>query len=257
MPNEEKHALQSVPRSILAGARQHYEDGLHYRDRYASRTEDIRYYLARAKGRRSVLEYGCGTGRLTLPLARAGLRVTAVDPSVSMLEQLRRDLCGESPELQRRVRVHCADMRTFSSRRRFDLVVLAFHTFCHLYSHQDIEGFLSLAYRHLAPGGELTFDLPMPHVDMEGYDPVAQVHVMTISGADGEPQLLTQRLFHAQELLMHLHFAGFERCRIRADFGAKRITQDTDIMVCSATKPKSSGVSFSDTSKVTSRGKRC
>ena len=72
------------------GALSHYVDVAAYQRRYATRAEDVAYYvrLSRKAGG-EVLEYGCGNGRVTLALARAGVHVTGVDASRFMLEDLR------------------------------------------------------------------------------------------------------------------------------------------------------------------------
>src|SRR5436190_16404629 len=52
---------------------------------------DVRFWqdmAARANG--PVLELGCGTGRVTLPIARTGARIVGVDRSAGMLEYARR-----------------------------------------------------------------------------------------------------------------------------------------------------------------------
>src|ERR1700730_18691528 len=59
--------------------------------------DDVGLYLGfaqHAKGR--ILELGCGTGRLLLPLAEAGFALTGVDRSAAMLEQARDRLVEES-----------------------------------------------------------------------------------------------------------------------------------------------------------------
>lgn len=229
--------VQAAAPAIQVGASDHYRDGEHYARRYAARTEDVDYYLRLAQRRERILEFGCGTGRLTVPLAQAGHRVTAVDPAPSMLSVLSRTLEGEAASVHRRVRIVPEDMRTFRTNQRFDLIILAFHTFCHLYSHEDVSGFLGLAFQHLAPGGLLAFDLPMPRIDMLGYDPIAQVRVTMMDGPSG-PQVLTQRLYFPQEVLMHLHYAGFRSCRLRSDYGSAPVTLETDIIGVIGRKPR-------------------
>lgn len=217
------------------GAVEHYEDASSYDRRYEARSEDVDFYKRRAKGK-SVLEYGAGTGRVTLPLARAGSSVMAVDVSEPMLDLLRERVAAEAKATQKRVVIKKGDMRTFATSRRFDLVIAGFHTLCHLYSIDDIRTFLKQAYRHLAPGGHLEFDLPLPRIDVPGYDPLAQVRVTEVDGESG-PQLLTQRWYQPQEICMHLHYAGFLRIRLGADFTFEKLQPETSIFVVSAQKP--------------------
>lgn len=229
----------SSPKAFVlnAGAVEHYRDPAHYDRLYEARTEDRDFYLARARKARSILEYGAGTGRLTLPLLHAGKVVTAVDTSRAMLDALVRRAETTAPEARSRLRVRCADMRTFSTRSRYDQIIVGFNALGHLYSHRDVSTFFARAIRHLAPGGELLADLPLPHLDMPGYDGAAQVMVTEMDGARG-PELLTLRLFQPQELRMHLDYAGFERVTLLGDFEQGALDGDSEVMVLSARKPR-------------------
>ena len=71
-----------------------------------------RKIAASATGSGPILELGCGTGRVLLPLARAGFEITGLDLSTAMLERCRAALRSEPPELHDRVRLAVADMAT-------------------------------------------------------------------------------------------------------------------------------------------------
>jgi len=227
------------PKSLAlnAGAVDHYQDPTNYDRLYGARTEDRDFYLRRAQGMRSILEYGAGNGRLTLPLLVAGKQVCAVDVSRAMLDALSARVEALPGSARKRLESHLADMRTFSTRRRFDQVIVGFHALGHLYSHSDVATFFERAHRHLLPDGELLLDLPLPNLDLPGYDGAAQVMVSEMDGAGG-PELLTLRLFQPQELCMHLHYAGFERVRLYGDFEGGALEADSEVMVLSARKPK-------------------
>ena len=79
-----------------------------------------------------LLELGCGTGRVLLPLARAGHEVTGIDLAPHMLGRCRAKLKGESGEVRDRVTLREADMAAFDLGRRFAQVYCAFGTFHHL-----------------------------------------------------------------------------------------------------------------------------
>jgi len=222
---------------LNAGAVEHYQDPAHYDRLYEARTEDRDFYLGRARSVATILEYGAGTGRLTVPLLLAGKSVTAVDTSQPMLDALRRRVQATDPRAVARLSMRAADMRSFSTRRRFDQVIVGFHAFGHLYSHRDVASFLEHARRHLVPGGELLLDLPLPHLDMPGYDGAAQVMVAEMDGARG-PELLTLRLFQPQELLMHVHYAGFAAAELWGDFQGSGLDGDSEVVVLSARKPR-------------------
>lgn len=218
------------------GAIEHYRNFAAYDRRYEGRSEDIAFYRRWSAASPSVLEYGAGTGRLTLPLAENGCSVTAVDLSETMLAGLRNRLLSVEPAVRRRVKTKLADMRTFRTAARYERVIVGFHTFCHLYHRADVIGFLDRVFTHLLPGGRLAFDVPVPRIDAAGYDALSQVCVTEMDGEEG-PELLTQRWYQPQELRMHLLCAGFERVRFFGDFRFQPPNEDTDFLVVEAQRP--------------------
>ncbi|HSN97035.1 MAG TPA: class I SAM-dependent methyltransferase, partial [Candidatus Nanopelagicales bacterium] len=99
-------------RELEAGTTAHYEDPAYYAQSYAARSEDISYYVEQAVARGGpVLEYGCGNGRISIPIAHAGVRVTGVDRSAPMLGDLKARLRTEAPAVAGRITVHRGDMR--------------------------------------------------------------------------------------------------------------------------------------------------
>lgn len=106
-----------------------------------------------------VLELGCGTGRVAIPLAEAGFEVVGLDLSAPMLaiaDAKRRSLPSD---VRRRVRFVEADMRDFRLRRRFGLAFAAFRAFQHLLEPADQRAALAAVRRHLRPGGLLVLDV--------------------------------------------------------------------------------------------------
>ena len=124
--------------------------------------EDVELVLSLAEGSGQVLELGCGTGRLLLPLAQAGHQVTGVDCSLAMLQRARRRIHGEGPEIARRINLLCADMTDFSlAGEPFDLAILSYNTFMHLDAASVLQACRNIK-RHLAPGGYLFIDIVNP-----------------------------------------------------------------------------------------------
>lgn len=222
------------------GALSHYVDVAAYQRRYATRAEDVACYvrLSRRAGG-EVLEYGCGNGRVTLALARAGVRVTGVDASRFMLDDLKQRLEHEPTSVRRLVRLVLGDMRTQRLSRRFQLVIMPFNVFGHLYERRDIERVLARVRQHLLPGGRLVFDVYMPRFEelageLPGYhyEPLSQI--LTVHFADEPPSVLSQRQYFPEELRMLLGYNGFHRVRLRADFSDRPLDEDTQSILVSA-----------------------
>src|SRR3569832_1712745 len=132
-------------------------------DLVASRDEAMeRFYVeAAAANGRSVLELACGTGRLTIPVAKAGLDVVGIDLSPAMLTRANQAAAEHGVTVE----THLSDMRDFDlAGRRFDTVLIAANSIAHLLTAEDFSGFFASVRRHLAPGGQLLFDCFVPSI---------------------------------------------------------------------------------------------
>lgn len=129
---------------------------------YAGRA-DVTFWVdaAHASGG-PVLELGCGTGRILLPTARAGIGITGLDNSQRMLGVLRQRLAAESAETQARVRLVEGDMRCFDLGEAFALITMPFRPFQHLLAVEDQVACLTSVRRHLRQDGRLILDLFNP-----------------------------------------------------------------------------------------------
>ncbi|KYG98884.1 class I SAM-dependent methyltransferase [Bradyrhizobium sp. DOA1] len=128
-----------------------------------------RFYveIAREGGNR-VLDLACGSGRLTIPLAQAGLEVVGADLSPAMLESARNQARAHAVEpgfVQ-------ADMRDFDlGGRTFETIIVAMNSVLHLHSLDDFKGFFGSVGRHLSPNGRLVFDAFLPDIALLNADP--------------------------------------------------------------------------------------
>ncbi len=111
--------------------------------------------LAAAQGE-AVLELGCGTGRVTIELARAGFIVFGLDQDAQMLALLQDQF---NPEIATRCHIFQADMGAFHLGRRFGLILLPCNTLSAL-SSETRHSTLALVRRHLSPGGLFAASLP-------------------------------------------------------------------------------------------------
>jgi SAM-dependent methyltransferase len=111
----------------------------------------------------SVLDAGCGTGRVAVELARRGLDVTGVDLDGSMLEVAR----SKAPDL----RWVLADLSDVDLGRTFDVVVLAGNVMIFLAPGTEADVVANLA-RHVGPGGFLVagFSLERGRLGLAAYD---------------------------------------------------------------------------------------
>jgi ubiquinone/menaquinone biosynthesis C-methylase UbiE len=133
---------------------------------YSYVRDDIPFYVDEALAAGGpVLELGCGTGRVTIPIAAAGVDITGVDSSPAMLDIARRKVPA-LPQDTRPALVE-GDMRALDlDGRQFQLVIIPFRGFLALMTVEDQMSALSSISTHLAPGGKLVFDVFVPDLDM-------------------------------------------------------------------------------------------
>ena len=186
-----------------------------------------------------VLELGCGSGRITRPLARAGIDIVGLDTSPAMLA-LARD--GEEND-PTGARFLPGDMRDIDVDQTFGFVFAPTQCFQHLLTRVDVERCLAAVAEHLEPGGALLIQafVPSPAILAKSPDEWSPTRA-SITDGDGEPLVaelcsayepasqilssiyrigygpgrwthelrLTMRQFFPQELDTLLHYNGYE-----------------------------------------------
>ncbi len=138
-----------------------------YYDANPAAPKDLPFYQSRLGGPRStILELGCGTGRVLLPLAQSCAYIYGIDVSETMLELCREKLraagVGED-----RAAVHAADICAFSLERKFDLVIAPFRVLQNLETDAQVDGLLDCVRAQLAPGGRCILNVFRPIRDAE------------------------------------------------------------------------------------------
>jgi SAM-dependent methyltransferase len=134
---------------------------------------DISFYVdAASESGGPVLELGCGTGRVLIPTAHAGIAITGLDLSPGMLDVCRQRLADEPAEVQSRAQLVHSSMTDFRLGRTFRLVTIPFRPFQHLLTVADQLACLACIRRHLAPDGSLVFDLFNPSLDAIVNNPI-------------------------------------------------------------------------------------
>lgn len=128
---------------------------------------DVEFFLGLAKDAEAaghpVLELATGTGRVAIPLARAGVRVVGLDASKEMLAQA----AEKSSDLDN-VRWVEGDMRAFDLPEKFGLVLIPFRSFQHLLTVKDQIGCLESIHGHLVPSGRLAINIFNPDLVIMG-----------------------------------------------------------------------------------------
>ena len=128
--------------------------------------DDIGFYVKRATSVRGpVVELGVGTGRVAIPIARAGQDVIGVDTSSAMLTEGARRAAVEG--VAEKIRFVEGDMRTFVAEPAGELVIIPFRGFQHLLSVDDQLAALTSIRRSLVPGGLLVLNLVLPDPEIQ------------------------------------------------------------------------------------------
>ncbi len=101
-----------------------------------------------------VLDLACGSGRLSLALARLGHTVTGLDASRPIIERVQ----AEATRAGKSVELICQDMRHLAFDARFDFVLSFLHSFGYFRDEENL-GVLRGVQSSLKPGGRLLIDL--------------------------------------------------------------------------------------------------
>jgi len=245
---------------------------------HSSLTKDVSFVmrLAHTFGG-PVLELGCGTGRVALPLVRAGFNITGIDNSLPMLNRARSLLALEPEEVQARVELIEADMTAFElpgHTEAFRLAVVSHNTWMHL-PKRAMSSALQRIGRYLGPGSRLFLDLMNPFViamasdsdsltrERQFIDPKTGDHVFQYSlhkhdaanqvlhvtwvvetqladGAPGErisAEMDYHYLFPHQAELM-LNRAGYRLLRLSGNYEDEAFTETSERLLVLAGRPQ-------------------
>lgn len=264
---------------IDAGSREHYSDAALYDYEYRRRRADVTFYRELAKKRLGtsggrILELGAGSGRVTVPLARDGHQVVALDQSRPMLERLRARADKLASSAAARITPLEGELCTFTAPGTFPLVIAAFNVLEHLYTRGELDACLQRVAAHLAPGGAFAFDVQLPDLAWlirdpvkrwaktrftdpttgramfystnHDYDPISQVVVIRLyyEPVDGRGPSkivkLTQRKYFPAELEALIAHAGFRVVGRYGDFFWAPLdgAAESQVLVCERAKPR-------------------
>ena len=209
-----------------------------YDGQFPRKNEDFPFYKKWClKTGGPILELCCGTGRLTIPLAQAGVDIAGLDMTPVMLNQakIKRNAKGLDINLIK------GDMRRFKLGRKFKLIFIPFNSIQNTYALKDIENIFTRVKEHLTSDGVFILDIFNPSIkilsrsgapskiierfilqdgrkviikEKHFYDVAAQINRVTwqytINGKIMPPQRLDMRCFFPQEMDALLKYNGFE-----------------------------------------------
>jgi len=168
---------------------------------------EIDFWVARARESGGpVLELACGTGRVSWPIARAGMDIVGIDLGPAMLEQAERKRAGEPADVARRARFVPGDMKRFDLGESFALAIIPFRAFQSLLDAEQQREALGTISRHLRPGGRLIIDIFDSRLDLlldERFKPRREIpafrhsrtgHTITIDVLERRNDHVRQRL---------------------------------------------------------------
>ena len=196
----------------------------------------------------SALEFAVGTGRVALPLAARGVRVTGIDLSQAMVARLRAKPGGDEAALP----VTIGDIATtrVDGAGSFALVFLVFNTITNLTTQDaQVECFRNAAY-HLAPGGVFVvetfiprlrwlppgqrfvpFDVSQPHIGIDEYDVANQIvisHHTSFREGTVDRTATPFRYVWPAELDLMAKLAGMRLVERWADWTRAQFTADSE-----------------------------
>ncbi|WP_030678405.1 class I SAM-dependent DNA methyltransferase [Streptomyces cellulosae] len=203
--------------------------------------------LAELAGDGAALEFAVGTGRVAVPLARRGVRVTGIELSLPMVEQLRTKVDEAT------IPVVMGDMATVAAPGAYTLVYLVYNTISNLLTQaEQVECFRNAA-RHLTPGGRFVIELWVPelrklppgrtatarhpdpgYIGVDTYDVLRQQvvsHHFRFDATDATDQARLFRTPHRYiwpaELDLMAQLAGFELETRHADWSGAEFTAES------------------------------
>lgn len=137
-----------------------------------------------------ILELCCGTGRLTIPIAKDGYSICGVDYAPSMLEQAKM----KAIEAELVIDFIVADIRMLDLQEKFDLIFIPFNSIHHLYRNEDLFNALGCVRNHLKAGGLFLLDCFNPNIQYIVESEKVQAVIAEYTTDDGRDVLIKQTM---------------------------------------------------------------
>lgn len=225
-----------------------------------SRSIDLNFYRGVAKAARGpVLEAGCGSGRILLPLLREGVDICGFDPSGAMLNVLQERARTDGLKAN----VWEGDFRSIEGK--YAAVICPFNTVMHLLSVEDQIDAFRRSYDALEAGGAFAFDIVNPHTldiyddrrqfessftDVETgksfeiwrtfeHDAISQrakYHREFVSNGNALKSVIEFRWIYPSEIVLLLQSAGYPSYEVFGDFDRSALLPDSTSQIWIARK---------------------
>lgn len=149
-----------------------YEKSAHLYDMFDTK-DNIDFFLHYGLKAGEILDIGAGTGRIAIPLAEKGVKVTCVEPSPAMRRVFKARL-GRHPELSKNITLIEGDAQSFNIEHPFPAAFLS-GCFDHFLSDRQRESALRNVHRHLIMEGIMVFDVFLGRTEESGLHPASSV----------------------------------------------------------------------------------
>ncbi len=192
-------------------------------DIYVPASFDIPFFIRETqKSGGEVLELMAGTGRVSLPLIEAGVRLTCTDSSAEMVAILR----GKLEQKGLRAEVQQMDVRELHFPGSFDMVIIPFGSFAHLISLEDQRKALEGIRRYLKPGGRFICTLGNPVLREKSVDGQLRLYNRyPLDDGRGRLLLWIQESFDAEDHQIVNALEFFEEYDARGTLKSKRLME--------------------------------
>ncbi|MEM9548437.1 MAG: class I SAM-dependent methyltransferase [Bacteroidota bacterium] len=142
-----------------------------------------------------ILELCCGTGRLTIPIAKEGYTISGVDITASMLEQA--EIKAETEGLD--IKFIEADIRNFDLGTQFDHIFIPFNSIHHLYKNEDLFHAFGEVKKHLKEGGLFLLDCFNPNIQYIVEAEKEQKEIASYTTSDGRDVRINQSMCYESQ----------------------------------------------------------
>ena len=128
---------------------------------------DVDFFVQEAsQAQGPVLELACGTGRVLIPVAEAGVEIMGLDLSAEMLDSARKKISALPRDVQQRITLVQGNMTSFSQEGFFALIMIPFNSLYLLDTPEAQRACLQQTYANLKPGGRLVFSVFDPNTHL-------------------------------------------------------------------------------------------